>query len=32
VKQRAEAAQQERMAANDLLAQVDNMQGDAQSA
>jgi hypothetical protein len=31
VKQRAEAAQQERMAANELLAQVENMQGDAQS-
>lgn len=32
VKQRAEAAQQEHMAANDLLAQVDDMQGDAHSA
>lgn len=31
VKQRAEAAQQERMAANELLSQVENMQGDAQS-
>jgi hypothetical protein len=32
VKQRADAAQQERMAANELLSQVENMQGDAQSA
>lgn len=31
VKQRAEAAQQERMDANELLSQVENMQGDAQS-
>lgn len=31
VKQHAEAAQQERMAANELLSQVENMQGDAQS-
>lgn len=32
VKLRAETAQQERLAANELLSQVDNMQGDAQSA